>query len=85
MGARIRKNGRIFCAALTEAKEGDIYISDGLLYYLSVEKEILVTTENDYHMSHGGEWWWKGEEPSNVLIDYHPGNELKHYIEQKKD
>ena len=69
MGARIRKDGRIFCASISEAEEGDCYLHDGLLYYLSVEEKILVTTENDYHMAHGGEWWWKGQEPKNIKMD----------------
>lgn len=69
MAVRIRKNGRIFCAALNEALEGDCYIDDGLHYELSVERKILITTENDYHMKHGGEWWWKGQEPLDVRID----------------
>ena len=69
MGARIRKDGRIFCAAINKAEEGDCYLDDGVLYFLSVEAKVLVTTENDIHMATGGEWWWKGQEPEDVVID----------------
>ncbi len=69
MALRIRKNGRIFCAAINEALEGDCYVDDDLHYELSVERKVLVTTENEYHMANGGEWWWKGQEPSGVVID----------------
>ena len=69
MAVRIRKNGQIFCAALNAEMEGDCYIDDGLHYYLSIERKILVTTENDVHMNTGGEWWWKGQEPKNIIID----------------
>lgn len=69
MGARIRNNGQIYCAALNGEQEGDCYIDDALLYHLSVELKILVTTENDVHMSTDGEWWWKGQEPNDIVID----------------
>lgn len=69
MAVRVRKNGRIFCAALSKALEGDCYIDDELHYELSVKRKILITTENDHHMNNGGEWWWKGQEPKNISID----------------
>lgn len=69
MALRIRKDGRIFCAALNPAEEGDLYIDDGLSYSFTVELKVFVTTECDYHMSHGGEWWLRGTEPKDVLID----------------
>lgn len=68
MALRIRLDGRILCAALNEAEDGDVYIHDGIHYQLSVEEKVLVTTENEYHMANGGEWWWKGREPKGVLI-----------------
>lgn len=69
MAVRIRKNGMIFCAALSEPNEGDCYIDDGLHYDLSVVRKVLVTTENDYHMKNGGQWWWKNQQPDGVQID----------------
>lgn len=46
----------------------DCYIDDDLHYTLSVIKKVLVTTDNEYHMKNGGEWWWKGQEPVGVVI-----------------
>ena len=68
MAVRIRKDGRIFCAVLSEPNKGDCYLDDGIHYDLSVNKKVLVTTENDYHMKNGGEWWWKGQEPKNIKL-----------------
>lgn len=69
MALRIRKDGTILCAALNDENEGDIYVDDSMHYILSVEKKLLVTTENDYHMKNGGQWWWKGCEPNDMIID----------------
>jgi hypothetical protein len=69
MSLRIRTDGRVMCAALNEANDGDIYINDDLHYHLSVIEKVLVTTECDYHMKNGGEWWWKGKEPKDLTMD----------------
>lgn len=69
MAVRIRKNGQIFCAALSEENEGDCYIDDELHYKLSVVEKVLVTNENEKHMATGGEWWWKNQQPEGVEID----------------
>lgn len=69
MAVRIRKDGKIVCAALNQEEQGDCYIDDGAHYYLSVEEKILVTTPNDYHMKNGGQWWWKGQEPKDLQMD----------------
>lgn len=76
MALRIRKNGRIFCAALTKEQEGDCYIDDGLHYELSVERNVLLTTYMPYHAKNGGEWWWRGQEPTNVPIEYMENSKL---------
>jgi hypothetical protein len=68
MAIRIRKDGKMVCAAINEPLDGDCYIDDGIHYMLSVEQKVLVTTENEYHMANGGEWWWRGQEPDNVII-----------------
>lgn len=71
MAVRIRKDGRIFCAALRNAEDGDTYIDDGVHYILSVEKKVLVTDGN--HMIHA-EWWWAGNVPNGIKIaDYYLG------------
>jgi hypothetical protein len=74
MAIRIRKNGKILCAALNLPEIDDIYINDELHYQLSVIEKILVTEPWDKHKLNNGEWWWKNNVPENVEID-------KFYIE----
>lgn len=69
MALRIRRDGRILCAALSIPQEGDVYLDDETHYHLSVEKKVLVTSDNEHHMNNGGQWWWKGREPIDVIID----------------
>lgn len=72
MAVRIRKNGRIFCAALRPAEEGDIYIDDDLHYQLAAEHKLLVTEPHDQHQINA-EWWWRNQVPSCVEIDEYYG------------
>ena len=65
MAVRIRKDGRILCAAMHEAEDGDTYLDDGLHYLLSVERKVLVTKPHEQH-SKSGEWWWKGNAPVGI-------------------
>ncbi len=69
MALRIRLDGRIFCAARRKKMKGDIYIDDTLHYEMSVVHKVLVTTPMKQHKKMGGEWWWKGREPKDVIID----------------
>lgn len=67
MAVRIRKDGRILCAAMHPEQDGDTYIDDGLHYHLSVEKKVLVTQPHEIHSTTGdGEWWWKGNAPADI-------------------
>jgi len=68
MAVRIRKNGRIFCAATHPEMEGDTYLDDEAAYYLSAIKKVLVTEPMERHQR-VGEWWWKGNVPEWVEID----------------
>lgn len=74
MALRIRKDGRILCAAMHPAEEGDTYIHDGISYILTVEERVIVTEPMDSdggrggHRKHG-EWWWAGNVPKNVQIE----------------
>lgn len=68
MAVRIRKDGRILCAAMHPAEEGDTYIHDGLHYRMSVEEKVLVTEPHEKHSVHG-EWWWAGNVPEGVYIE----------------
>ena len=68
MAVRIRRDGRIYCAALRPAEPGDTYIDDELHYQLSVIKRVLVTEPCDKHMKNA-EWWWVGNVPDGVEIE----------------
>lgn len=66
MAVRIRRNGRIFCAALSKPKKGDTYLDDHIHYILAVEARVLVTTSSKHHNRTGGEWWWLGKMPAKM-------------------
>lgn len=68
MSLRIRKNGRVLCAAIHPEKKGDLYINDALHYYLSVEKRVLFTEPMKYHKKNG-EWWWINDLPKGRIIE----------------
>ena len=62
MALRIRKDGKILCAAIHPEKEGDTYIPDNISEVLTGctgEKPILITDPEPIHSTHG-EWWWAG-------------------------
>lgn len=69
MSLRVRKNGKILCAAMNPERKGDLYINDGLHYFLSVEKKVLVTEPMKLHKKHKGEWWFINDIPKNKLIE----------------
>jgi hypothetical protein len=72
MALRIRKDGRILCAAHHCAQDGDTYIDDQLHYQLSVENGVLVTLPMPQHAEagpHFGQWWWVGQVPAGVEVD----------------
>lgn len=66
MALRIRKDGRIMCAAICPPMLGDTYINDGLHYEMSVEHKVIGTDDN--HMKHG-EWWWTGNVPEGIILN----------------
>ena len=68
MALRIRKNGRVLCAAMHRAKKGDTYINDQLHYEMSVIHKILATEPMTRHKEKG-EWWWVGNIPDEIDID----------------
>ena len=68
MALRIRKNGRIFCAALHAEESGDTYIDDTLHYEMSVIHRVLVTEPEPEH-SKRGEWWWAENVPDGVKVE----------------
>ena len=68
MALRIRKDGRIFCAAMRPEEPGDTYIDDGLHYELSVIHKVLVSEPMEQHTI-SAEWWWRGNIPDGIVID----------------
>lgn len=74
MALRIRKDGRILCAALHSEEEGDTYLHDGISYILTVELKSIVTEPWISNLGRGGhsvhgEWWWKHEVPNDAIIE----------------
>ena len=65
MALRIRKDGRVFCAAHTQPEEGDTYIPDNISYLLTVEHRLLRTYPMPKH-EETGEWWWTGNCPEGM-------------------
>jgi len=68
MAVRIRKDGRIVCAAMFPEERGDTYIDDNWHYRLSVEAGVLVSEPMEQHQI-SGQWWWRGNIPEGVKID----------------
>jgi hypothetical protein len=68
MAVRIRRDGRILCAAMHGSEPGDTYLDDGLHYKLSVELQALVTEPMERHKHHG-QWWWRNEVPLGVTVE----------------
>lgn len=63
MSIRWRADGRLLCAAKCEAEEGDTYIDDRLHYELSVERQVLVASEDHFN---DGLWFWNGLNQSEI-------------------
>lgn len=53
MAVRIRKNGKIICAAASKPMKGDIYLDDGVHYLLSVEMGVLQEIEGTNYWEFG--------------------------------
>lgn len=76
MAVRIRRDGRILCAAMHDPEPGDAYLDDGVHYLLSADARVLVTEPMELpageglggHAAHG-EWWWRGRQPDAAAID----------------
>lgn len=68
MALRIRKDGRILCAAMHQEEPGDTYIDDNLHYQMSAVHKVIGSEESDKH-DKSGQWWWTGNIPENITID----------------
>ncbi len=74
MSLRIRKNGRILCAAKHPAEVGDTYLNDEISYRLTVELRVIVTEPMFSSLGRGGhdkhgEWWWANDVPPDVFLE----------------
>ena len=67
MALRIRKDGTIWCAALTKPEDDDLYIDDALSYKLTVERRLLVTYPMDIHKNNP-QWFWSNNHPDGMEI-----------------
>ncbi len=64
MGVRWRRDGRLLCAAMSEAEEGDTYI-DGRLLGMLNELRVIVADPNH---KKNGLWYWTRD----AIILAHP-------------
>lgn len=63
MAIRLRKDGTMICAAMSEEQEGDTYIHDGLHYQLSaISCCILADVEHEKN----GLWYWVHSEKGRL-------------------
>jgi len=76
MALRIRKDGRLLCAAMYPEQPGDTYLHDGIMEILSGstgEVPVIGSEPMEKHGKkgyvHRGEWWWLGNIPDDVKID----------------
>ncbi|MCX6864784.1 MAG: hypothetical protein NTV46_00955 [Verrucomicrobia bacterium] len=68
MALRIRKDGRILCAAIHAAEECDTYIPDQLHYEMSVVHKVIASEPMERHAI-TGQWWWSAGIPADVEVD----------------
>ena len=68
MAVRIRADGTIICAAMSDPEPGDTYLHDGIHHILSGELGVLVSEAIDRHEK-DGLWWWKHRVPEGRTID----------------
>lgn len=78
MALRIRKDGRILCAAAHPEEPGDTYLHDGISYRLTVALRAIVSEPMVSELGRGGhskhhQWWWANEVPNDVVIETTPG------------
>jgi hypothetical protein len=77
MALRIRRDGRILCAATHPEQPGDTYLHDGISYRLTVQLRAIVTEPMAADPSnpgrgghlHHGQWWWANEVPADVVLE----------------
>lgn len=68
MAVRIRKSGKIVCAAMNPKRKGDVYIDDNVHYALC-RAGVLVTEPWKRHKKNKGEWWWITQLPKKKSLE----------------
>lgn len=71
MALRIRKDGTIICAALSETEPGDTYIDDNLHYEMSQIHKVIVSEPMPKHKE-TGLWWWVSNVPAGITVEENP-------------
>jgi hypothetical protein len=56
MGARIRRQGQVVCAAMHQPEPGDIYLTDQQLYELAQAGELVATPTHLHRAGCPGGW-----------------------------
>lgn len=80
MAIRVRVDGTMWCAALTDEEPGDTYIDDTLHYEMSAIHGVLVSYPMPRHLDHP-QWWWRNSSPEGV--DKREWDEVKEEHPQK--
>ena len=71
MALRVRKDGRLVCAAMFPEEPGDTYLDDCIHEMLAGStgrKPVIGSEPMDKHRERG-EWWWLGNVPDGVELD----------------
>lgn len=71
MALRVRKDGRLLCAAMHSEEPGDTYLHDGIHEILSGASggEPVIGTEPMERHRQRGQWWWLGNVPGNIDLE----------------
>lgn len=75
MSIRVRKDGTMICAALSEPKPDDAYIDDALHYQMSVVHGVICTYPEPEHTNSGGKWFWSNSAPDGADMTFSKAGE----------
>jgi hypothetical protein len=65
MALRVRKDGRILCAAKSKSEQGDIYVDDAVHSWLTRCLPISINVIDSLGEDENGEEEWKAIRPNN--------------------
>lgn len=71
MAIRVRKDGRLLCAAIHPEEPGDTYLHDGIHSELAGSTGSMPVIGAEPMAKHktSGQWWWLGNVPEGVILD----------------